>query len=61
VVGAAAMFSDAFGTEEQWIHQMILDNMDPNNYNNNVFKESYLSTMYRIVSKSARLSSILST
>ncbi len=50
VVGAAAMLSDAYGTKVEWIHQMIIDLMDPNNYNNNVYKDSYLDNMYRIVS-----------
>ncbi len=49
VIGAAAMLTDAFGVEEEWIHQSIIDLMDPTNYNNNVYKDSYLGNMYSTV------------
>ncbi len=48
-IGSAAMLSDAFGVEEEWVHQMIIDLMDPTNYNNNVYKDSYLGNMYSMV------------
>jgi hypothetical protein len=48
-VGSAAMLSDAFGTKEIWIHQMIISLIDPVNYNNNVYKDRFLGNMYRIV------------
>ena len=30
--------------------QMIIDLMDPSNYNNNYYKDRFLGNMYRIVS-----------
>ena len=37
--------SDAFGTDEKYIHQLIIDMMDPNNYHNNMYKDSFLAHM----------------
>ena len=48
-VASAAMLGDAFGTEEKWIRQMVIDLMDPNSYNNNVYKDEFLGNMYRMV------------
>ena len=31
--------------------QMIIDLMDPSNYNNNYYKDRFLGNMYRIVSR----------
>ena len=50
VIGSAAMLSDAFGTSEEYVHQMVIDCMDPNNYNNNVYKDSFLGNLYSTVS-----------
>lgn len=50
-VGSIAMMSDAFTTRTRWIEKMIIDLMDPSNYNNNSIKEAFLANMYRIVSK----------
>ncbi len=49
LVGCIAMLSDAFGTRQQWVHQMIIDLMDPTNYNNAHYHERFLASMYRIV------------
>ena len=43
------MLSDAFGTKVTWIHQMIIDIMNPQNNYANAYKDRFLGTMYRIV------------
>ena len=39
------MLSDAFGTDEKYIHQLIIDMMDPSHYHNNIYKDSFLAQM----------------
>lgn len=48
-VGAIAMISDAFATRENWIATMIIDMINPTNYNNNAVKDEFLGNMYRII------------
>ena len=49
VTGSACLLSDAFGTRVQWIHQMIIDLMDPANNYNNYYKDVFLGTMAKTV------------
>ena len=43
------MFADAFATKEIWLARMIIDMIDPTNYNNNSIKDEFLGNIYRIV------------
>ena len=49
LVGSIAMFADAFATKEIWLARMIIDMIDPTNYNNNSIKDEFLGNIYRIV------------
>ena len=44
-VSSSVRPTDGFGHA-----QMIIDLMDPSNYNNNYYKDRFLGNMYRIVS-----------
>ena len=48
-VGSAAMLSDAFGTPVDYIHDLIIELIDPLNYINNAYKDRFLGNLYRIV------------
>lgn len=43
------MLTDAFSAREIWLARMIIDMIDPTNYNNNAIKDNFLGNMYRIV------------
>ena len=49
LLGCIAMMSNAYTTKSEWIYQMIIDMMDPSNYNNNYYKDAFLGRMYKIV------------